>query len=48
MAVAGYAGQNPERLSIQDGEVGYAGDIPVVGIRRGQPCLTEQIGIKPF
>jgi pimeloyl-ACP methyl ester carboxylesterase len=43
MAVAGYTGQNPEQLSIQDGEVGYAGDIPVVVIRHGQPYLAEQI-----
>ncbi len=42
-AVAGYTGQNPEQLSVQDGEVGYAGDIPVVVIRHGQPYLAEQI-----
>ncbi|HEY3471432.1 MAG TPA: alpha/beta fold hydrolase [Amycolatopsis sp.] len=42
-AVAGYTGQNPEQLSIQDGEVGYAGDIPVVVIRHGQPYLAQQI-----
>jgi pimeloyl-ACP methyl ester carboxylesterase len=42
-AVAGYTGQNPEQLSIQDGEVGYADDIPVVVIRHGQRYLAEQI-----
>jgi pimeloyl-ACP methyl ester carboxylesterase len=42
-AVAGYTGENSEQLSIQDGEVGYADDVPVVVIRHGQPYLAEQI-----
>jgi pimeloyl-ACP methyl ester carboxylesterase len=42
-AVAAYTGQNPEQLTIQDGEVGYAGDIPVQVIRHGKPYLATQI-----
>ncbi len=43
MAVAGFSGQNPEQLTVQDGEVGYAGDIPVAVLRHGKPYLATQI-----
>lgn len=40
-SLAVYGGQNPEMLTMQDGEVGYAGDIPVEVVRHGQPYLAE-------
>jgi hypothetical protein len=40
-SLAVYGGENPEKLVMQDGEVGYAGDIPVTVIRHGQPYLAE-------
>jgi pimeloyl-ACP methyl ester carboxylesterase len=39
-SLAVYGGENPERLTIQDGEVGYAGDIPVEVIQHGQRYLA--------
>ncbi|ROS44658.1 alpha/beta fold hydrolase [Amycolatopsis thermoflava] len=39
-SLAVYGGENPEMLAMQDGEVGYAGDIPVEVIRHGQPYLA--------
>lgn len=39
-SLAVYSGQNPEQLTIQDGAVGSAGDIPVEVIRHGQPYLA--------
>lgn len=39
-SLAVYRGENPELLTMQDGEVGYAGDIPVEVIRHGQPYLA--------
>jgi pimeloyl-ACP methyl ester carboxylesterase len=39
-SLAVYGGENPEKLTMQDGEVGYAGDIPVTVIRHGQPYLA--------
>ncbi|GAA3794133.1 MULTISPECIES: alpha/beta fold hydrolase [Amycolatopsis] len=38
-SLAVYGGENPELLTMQDGEVGDAGDIPVEVIRHGQPYL---------
>ncbi|GAB3566183.1 alpha/beta hydrolase [Amycolatopsis endophytica] len=40
-SLAVYGGQNPEQLTIEDGEVGYAGDIPVEVIQHGQHYLAE-------
>jgi pimeloyl-ACP methyl ester carboxylesterase len=40
-SLAVYGGENPEKLVMQDGEVGYAGNIPVTVIRHGQPYLAE-------
>ena len=34
-----FAGQNPERLVVRDGEVRSAGDIPVAVMRHGKPYL---------
>ncbi|MGW4591062.1 alpha/beta fold hydrolase [Amycolatopsis thermoflava] len=39
-SLAVYGGENPELLTMQDGEVGDAGDIPVEVIRHGQPYLA--------
>ncbi|SFW67445.1 alpha/beta fold hydrolase [Amycolatopsis australiensis] len=39
-SVAVYSGQNPENLTVQDGEVGSAGDVPVEVIQHGQPYLA--------
>ncbi|MEU0470402.1 alpha/beta hydrolase [Amycolatopsis sp. NPDC006131] len=39
-SLAVYGGENPEMLTMQDGEVGFAGDIPVEVIRHGQPYLA--------
>ncbi|WIY07506.1 alpha/beta fold hydrolase [Amycolatopsis mongoliensis] len=39
-SLAVYGGQNPEKLTIQDGKAGSAGDIPVEVVQHGQPYLA--------